>query len=177
LRGSAAWAFEFAASCDWRDEFDDRARSWLDHASLLHLPRRVMLAGNPPPDDQLHVAIEACGGSVVLELTESRAAGERTQRDPFAALADEFHRRESPALAMRRNARWLLDNARDQRADAVLVWLSEQDEALPWEIARQMRSLHEAGIPALLLARQPAHVSATILTQVMHFLRDPRKSP
>ena len=177
LRGSAAWSFEFAAGCDWRAGFDDGARQWLDQASLLHLPRRVMLAGDPPPDDQLHVAIEACGASVVLELTESRGAGERTQRDPFAAIAQEFHRRETPALAMRRNARWLVDNAREQRADAVLVWLSEEDEALPWEIARQMRALHEAGLPSLLLARQPGHVSAAILTQVMHFLRDPRKSP
>jgi len=177
LRGSAAWAFEFAAHGDWRESFDEAARSWLDQASLLPMPRRVLLAGDPPPDDQLHLAIEACGASVVLELTESRGADQRTHRDPFAAIADEFHRRESPALAMRRSARWLVDHAREQRVDAVLVWLSEQDEALPWEIARQMRHLRDADIPSLLLARQPAQVSANILAQVMHFLRDLRKTP
>jgi hypothetical protein len=106
-----------------------------------------------------------------------RERGPRTQRDPFAAIAEEFHRRESPVLAMRRDGRWLEGQARDHRIDAVLVWLSEEDEALPWEIARQMRSLREANIPALLLARQPARVSAATLTQVMHFLRDLRKSP
>jgi hypothetical protein len=177
LRGSAAWSFEFAAGCDWRESFDDGARQWLDQASLLVMPRRVVLAGDPPPDDGLHLAIEACGASVVLELTESHAAGVRTQRVAVAAIAEDFHRRESPVLAMRRNARWLADRARDHRADAVLVWLSEEDEALPWEIARQMRSLRDAGMPALLLARQPAQVSAAALRQVTHFLRDPGKQP
>jgi len=177
LPGSAAWSFDFAAGCDWRGTFDDAARRWLDAASLLPMPRRVLLAGDPPPDEQLHVAVETCGASVVLELTESASAEPRTQRDPFAAIAEEFHRRESPVLAMRRDGRWLEGQARDHRIDAVLVWLSEEDEALPWEIARQMRSLREANIPALLLARQPARVSAATLTQVMHFLRDLRKSP
>jgi hypothetical protein len=176
LPGSAAWSFDFAAGCDWAGDFDDAARHWLDQASLLPTPRRVMLAGDPPPDEQLHVAVEACGASVVLELTESRGANERTQRDPLTAIADEFHRRESPALAMRRDGRWLASLARDHRVDAVLLWLSEEDEALPWEIARQVHALRDANIPTLLLARQPARVSAATLTQVMHFLRDPRKS-
>jgi hypothetical protein len=112
---------------------------------------------------------------VVLELTTSSFTGERNQRDPFAAIAQEFQGRESPALSMRRSARWLADAALDHRADAVLLWLSEQDEALPWETARQVRALREARIPTLLLARQPAHVSAASLTQVMHFLRDLRE--
>ncbi|HET9862859.1 MAG TPA: 2-hydroxyacyl-CoA dehydratase family protein [Steroidobacteraceae bacterium] len=177
LRGSTGWAFEFAASCDWRETFDEAARPWLEQAPLLHIPRRVLLAGDPPPDDQLHLAIEAGGASVVLELTESASFPERSGREPLAAIAEEFQRRESPALAMRGNARWLLEQAREQRVDAVLLWLSEQDEALPWEIARQLRALREAGIPTLLLARQPAHVSASSLTQVMNFLRDLRKTP
>jgi hypothetical protein len=113
----------------------------------------------------------------VLVLTVSRRCGERRLRDPVACFADDCPRRESPVLALRRNAHWLTDNAREHRADAVLVWLSEEDEALPWEIARQMRSLRDAGIPALLLARQPAQISAATLTQVLHFLRDLRKAP
>ena len=77
---------------------------------------------------------------------------------------------------MRRNGRWLAECAREQRADAVVVWLSEQNEALPWEIARQMRALREAGIPALLLDRQPWQLSALGLAQVMDFVRKPGKS-
>ena len=176
LRGSDAWSFDFAAGCDWRESFDEGARQWLAQASLLHLPKRVVLAGDPPPDDQLHLAVEACGASVVLELTEASGAAERGEREPLAAIAEESRRLESPALAMRRNARWLADNALDQRTDAVLVWLSEQDEALPWEIARQMRALREAGVPALLLSRQPPAISAAAVTQVMHFVRELKKT-
>ena len=85
LRGSAAWSCEFAAGCDWRDDFDDARPSVARRRPrCCHLPRRVMLAGDPPPDDQMHVAIEACGASVVLELTESRSRGERTRRDPLS---------------------------------------------------------------------------------------------
>ena len=176
MRGSAAWAFEFAAACDWRESFDASAEAWLEQVPLLHMPMRVLLAGDPAPDDQLHLAVEASGASVVIELTESASVAARTQRDAFAAIAEEFQRRESPAWAMRSNARWLLDQAREHRVDAALLWLNEEDEALPWEIARQVRALRDAGLPTLLLARQPAHVSAATLTQVMHFLRDLRKA-
>jgi len=173
LPGSAAMAFEYAAACDWRLTFDQAAREWLEGAALLPMPKRVVLAGDPPPDDQLHTAIEAAGASVVLELTESAAIGARTRRDPLGAIAEDYQGRESPALSMRRSPRWLADQALDHRADAVLVWLSEQNEALPWEIARQMQSLRTAGLPAMLLARQPWHISAAALTQVMHFVRTP----
>jgi 2-hydroxyglutaryl-CoA dehydratase, D-component len=171
IAGSAAWACELAASCDWRASFDDAARRWLDAAPLLPMPRRVMLAGDPPPDDQLHTAVEAAGGSVVLELTGSRPSGQRGLRDPLAAIAAEYRGRESTALSMRRDPRWLADAALDHRADAVIVWLSEQDEALPWEIPRQLNALRAAHIPVLSLERQPWSVSAAVLTQVMHFAR------
>jgi hypothetical protein len=173
LAGSAAWAFEFAAPCDWRTNFDDAARLWLDAAPLLPMPKRVVLAGDPPPDDQLHTAIEAAGASVVLELTTSSFAGALSRREPLAAIAEEFQGRESPALSMRRNARWLAAAALDHRADAVLLWLSEQNEALPWEIPRQLQSLRAAGIPVLVLERQPWQIPATVLAQVMHFVRAP----
>jgi hypothetical protein len=140
---------------------------------LLPAPRRVMLAGDPLPDNQMHLAIEVCGASVVLELTESTSIDERARLEPLAAIAEEFRRRESPALSMRRNERWLADCALEHRAEAVVVWLSEQNEALPWEIARQMKALHAARIPALLVARQPWRPSALVLAQVMEFVRNP----
>jgi hypothetical protein len=171
LPGSAAWACEFAAPCDWRDAFDTATRRWLEAAPLLHLPKRVVLAGDAPPDDRLHTAIEAAGASVVLELTASNFPGQRTHRDALAAIAEEFQARELPALSMRRDARWLANAALDHRADSVLLWLSEQDEALPWEIPRQVQSLHAAKIPVLVLERQPADIPASALSRVMQFVR------
>ena len=177
LPGSAAWACQYAAGCDWRTDFDDAARRWLEEVALLPMPKRVVLAGDPPPDCQLHTAIEAAGASVVLELTESANADVRSARDPLAAIAEESQRRESPALSMRRNARWLAERALELRADAVLIWLSEQNEALPWEIARQVESLRAAAIPVLRLVRQPWQISAAVITQVMHFVRTPGANP
>jgi hypothetical protein len=171
LAGSAAWSFEFAAACDWSTGFDATARAWLEAAPLLPMPKRVLLAGDPLPDDQIHTAIEACGASIVAELTASSSSGECTQRDPLAAIAEEFRKREMPALSMRRNARWVADGALDHRADLVLLWLSEQNEALPWEIPRQVQSLRSAGIPVLLLERQPVNIPATVLSLVMHYVR------
>jgi hypothetical protein len=121
----------------------------------------------------MHNAIEATGASIVLELTSSSSSARRTQRDPLATIAEEFHCRESPALSMRRSARWVADAALDHRADLVLLWLSEQNEALPWEMPRQIDSLRAAGIPVLLLERQPADIPATVLSQVMHHVRTP----
>jgi hypothetical protein len=171
LPGSAAWACEYAAACDWRTIFDDLARGWLDSAPPLPMSRRVLLAGDPPPDARLHSAIEAAGASVVLELTESRSAGHHAHRDPWATVAAEYQGRESPALSMRRDARWLATAALDHRADAAVIWLGEQNEALPWEIPRQLQALRAAGIPALTLERQPWNIPAAVLTQVMHFAR------
>ncbi len=175
LPGSAAWSLEFAGGCDWRESFDEAARDWLARAARLPAPTRVLLAGDPPPDDQLHRAIEACGASAVLELTEAGGANPDACGDALASIAAEARRLESPALAMRRNPRWLADSAREHRADAVIVWLSEEDEALPWEIARQMQALRDAGMPALLLTRQPPNVPPAVVTQVTHFLRELRK--
>ena len=171
LAGSAAWAVEYTAACDWRPEFDEAARRWLPTAAPQPASRRLLLAGDPTADDQLHLAIEAIGATVVAELTESQFADERKQSDPLAAIAEEFLGRESPALSMRRNPHWLCERALASRADSVIVWLSEENEALPWEVARQMESLRARGIPALLLARQPWRISPSVLAQVTDFCR------
>jgi hypothetical protein len=59
----------------------------------------------------------------------------------------------------------------------VILWLSEQDEALPWEVVRQMRTLRDAGVPALLLARQPWQVPPAALTEIVEFMRTAGMTP
>jgi hypothetical protein len=173
LPGSSAWACEFALACDWRSGIDDATRRWLVSAQTLRAPRRVVLAGNSPRDDHLHRAVEAAGGSLVLDLTES--AGDEAPLsdalDPLAGIAARVHRRESPVLSMRRDAGWLAARATEQGAHAVILWLSEQDEALPWEAVRQSQALRAAGIPLLMLARQPWQVPAEVLAQVQDFVK------
>jgi hypothetical protein len=170
LPGSVAWRLERASDFDWRETFDSATSRWLERAPSLHGPRRILLAGDPPPDASLHQAIEDAGGSVVLELTESVPTPLSTQVPLIDALADEHHARLSPVLGMRENPQWVLDQARLVHAHAVVFWLIEQNEALPWEIARQMRSLEAARVATLLLARQPSPVASSSVQQVRGFV-------
>ena len=72
LPGSIAWRIHHAAACDWREEFDDATRRWIASAPVLSMPRRIVLAGDPPPDDSVAPrGRELQAASVVLELTES----------------------------------------------------------------------------------------------------------
>lgn len=172
LSGSFVWGLYYVAGCDWSEDFAGRAQQWLRRAPRLNSPRRVLLAGDAPPDDQIHLALEHIGASVVVELTGSTIPIPASTHEPFDALADAAQLAESPALSMRRDPRWLADAARTHRIDAAVLWLSEQDEALPWEIARQVRELRADGVPTLLLARQPWRVSAGTLDQVTSFIEN-----
>ena len=170
LLGSIAWRLQRASAYDWQESFDVATRQWLEGAPRLAGPRRIVLAGDPPPDVALHQAIEDAGASVVLELTESGADVPSTHLPDIDAIADAFHARRNPVLAMRENPQWILDRARLVHADAVLFWLIEQNEALPWEIARQQRSLEAASVPTLLLARQPSPVTDHSIRLVREFV-------
>jgi hypothetical protein len=168
LPGSLGWRVQRAAAFDWRESFDDAARDWLRGPPTLSSPRRLILVGNAPTDASLHLAVEAAGGSVVADFTDpSRLPAGAITLD---ALADAVHAQRSPVLAMRDDASWTMARAREARAEAVIFWLIEEDEALPWEIARQMNRLRAEGVPALLLARQPWSVDDHARAQVREFV-------
>jgi hypothetical protein len=176
LAGSFIWRLQFIADCDGREDFAERARQWIRQAPRMTAPRRVLLSGDQLPDDRMHLELERVGASVVMELTGSSVATPDSTRDPLDAIADATRCCESPALSMRRDARWLADAARAHRIDSAVLWLSEQDEALPWEIARQVRELRADGVPTLLLARQPWRITAATLEQVTSFIQNPGSS-
>jgi hypothetical protein len=170
LAGRLGWRVSRASASDWREEFDAATHRWLMATPGLSGSRRILLAGDPPPDESLHGAIESVDGTVVLELTESVPGEMSMQPDIIDALADHFHSRRNPVREMRANSEWVADSARHARADAVVFWLIEEDEALPWEITRQMRNIDAARIPTLLLSRQPWRVSGAVLDQVKEFV-------
>jgi hypothetical protein len=170
LPGSLAWRWERAHACDWREEFDTLAHRALVDAPELSRTTRILLAGDPVPDDSLHQAIEQQGGCVVLELSESEPGALSGLSSDIDALADHHHARRNPVLAMRADGDWVLTRARESGADGVVCWLIEEDESLPWEIARQKRSLEAAGVPALLLPRQPWKVNENAIQQVRQFV-------
>jgi hypothetical protein len=71
---------------------------------------------------------------------------------------------------MREDADWAVHRVRHAHADAVVFWLLEENEALPWEIARQQRSLIAAGIPTLLLPRQRWRPDESVANAVRNFV-------
>lgn len=170
LAGSVAWRVRNAAAVDWTESLDAAVDQGLATLPAVATARRVVLAGDAPPDDALHLAIESGGGSVVLDLTSPLASDAGAARPDLNAIADIAQSLRAPVVAMRENAAWVAEHAHAVRADAVVFWLIEEDEALPWEIARQMRTLREAGIPALLLARQPWVLGAQAHAKVVEFV-------
>jgi hypothetical protein len=169
LPGSAAMRVCRAAGCDWREAFDAAAMQWLASAPASSATRRVVLAGDAAPTDAVHRAIEDAGGNVVLEWTESQAVTNPPGGDILAMIATQFQERRGPVLAMRENPAWLAEGVRSADADAAVLWLIEEDEALPWEIARQVRNLGRS-TPVLLLSRQGWEVTPDALSRVREFV-------
>lgn len=121
--------------------------------------RRLLLAGSVPPDDRLHRAAESCGWNVVHEAHQLtlarhgaplRASGE----DPVTLLAQHCNARGVGSRTFDDRATALVAAAQRVAAEAVVLWLTEEDEALAWDVARQRKALTEAAVPHLVLTRR-----------------------
>jgi len=164
LSGSAALNATRASELDWSEPFDQALGAWLAKPPLAPSMPRVLLAGSVPPDDRLHRAVEAAGGAIVCELFETQhmPAPISKDEDLLVALARRHHDGVSPAQRMLRSPTWIRDRAQATHAQGVIIWLIEEDEALPWELAAQTRALHAAHIPLLPLTRQPWRADAAL---------------
>jgi hypothetical protein len=120
---------------------------------------RMLLSGSVPPDDTLHRAAEAVGWNIVgefhqLSLTRHGAPVVADGCGNVEALARHCHAAEGTSRDFSDRAANLVQLARHKHADAVVLWLTDEDEVLAWHLARQRAALGEAGIPHLVLARQ-----------------------
>lgn len=172
IAGSDAWRLAGAAGSDWRESFDATLAASTAALGATPVARRVLLAGDAPPDDAIHRAVEAAGGTIVREIVESENAPAEPATE-VVALADQFHARRTPVVAMREREDHVAACAREARADAVLCWLIEEDESLPWEIARQVRRVRDANIPVLLLSRQRWMADEATLQRIREFVERP----
>lgn len=117
---------------------------------------RVLLAGSFPPDDRLHRAVEEGGGCVVAE-THVHALGrlgpslQLSGEEPARAIARHLVRHSTGPRAFLDRGGWIVQQARDSRTTAVILWLTREDEALAWQLPAQRRALADAGLPALVL--------------------------
>lgn len=128
------------------------------HAELPVTPRipRLLLVGSVPPDEFLHLAVEAAGWNVVGELNQLSLSRfgppvDTDFADPFIALANHYNTCPcGPRAFGDRGARLRNELARTQ-ADAVVLWLTGTDEALAWHVIHQRKVLEEMAVPALVL--------------------------
>lgn len=127
-------------------------------APVASLSGRILLAGTAPPDDSLHRTVDELGWTVtgdahdrsLTRLGPLLAAGD----DPAASIGAQAHDLVIGARSFANRADWLVTEARRARADAVVLWLVEQEEALVWHVPAQKRALDAAGIPALVMTRR-----------------------
>lgn len=135
---------------------------------------RVLLAGSAPPDERLHDAVARAGGDVVSETHGYGYArlGPRLDADaddPLAEVARNFHQAAGPRSfadpAQRMDA--ALSAA---RADAVVLWLTREDEALAWHVPGLRRVAAERGVPLLALTARTWNADDGALTEIERFV-------
>ena len=67
---------------------------------------------------------------------------------------------------------WIVEHARAARADAVILWLTREDEALAWQLPAMRRALQDAGILTLELAATQWLAPAAVLARITAFCRE-----
>jgi 2-hydroxyglutaryl-CoA dehydratase, D-component len=117
---------------------------------------RVLLAGSAPPDERLHHMVESAGATVtgeahVQHLARLGAPLDTHTADPIRALAEQLRAQAVSPRSFKDRGAWLVQQARTANAQAAIVWLTREDEALAWHVPAQRRALQAAGIPALFL--------------------------
>ena len=137
---------------------DAALEDWLQSAAAHGTGPRVMLAGSAPPDERLHAAVAAAGACVVDEFGEHsiRSLGNPigTDTEPMAAIAQHYQTLDFGPRSFADKAAQLRSGARRTRADGVVLWLIEEEEALVWEVPAMKDALRDEAIPLLLLTRR-----------------------
>ncbi len=155
---------------------------WVDGLTLAQsapAATRVLLAGSMPPDERLHEAVEAAGASVVAEAhalaldrlgAADAGACVETGEQPVRALARHLRASSVSPRAFFDRAAWIVRRAQAARADAVVIWLTREDEALAWTAPSQQRALVAAGLPVLLLAARRWQADDDACEQIAEFV-------
>lgn len=135
---------------------------------------RLYLAGSAPPDDSLHRAAEAQGWSIVGEMhTRSllrHGAPLRAGDDPLRAIAARLNENPYGSRSFVDRAALLCAELVRTNADAVVFWLTREDEARAWDVAGQHEECRRAGKHCLTLTQTDWQFRDASLEQLARFL-------
>ncbi|MEY2854844.1 MAG: hypothetical protein RL030_1976 [Pseudomonadota bacterium] len=159
--------------------FSDATR-WIGPApapATAEAGRRVLLAGSVPPDERLHRAVESAGACIVGEahaqgLLRLGAPLEPVDESPWQSLARHLRATSAAPRSVFDRAQWIVAQARQARAAAVVLWLTREDEALAWHVPAQRAALQSAGIPCLALTARRWSADDGALDEISAFCRE-----
>ncbi len=119
---------------------------------------KVLLTGSAPPNDFLHLAAETVGWNIIGEL-HARSLSRfgpaiDADSDPLLAMAHFCNSSPFGQRAFGSKGEVSRQAVKDKQPDAVVIWLTENDEVTAWHLPAQRRVLDEAGIPYLVLTRR-----------------------
>lgn len=119
----------------------------------------VVLAGSVPPDDGLHLAIEAAGWNVVADVhaRDLRRLGNAVEdgdEPPAQRIAQRAHSCPCGPRSFHDRAASITSAVEERGASAAILWLFREDEAFAWDVVATRRQLEAAGIPTLVLDRR-----------------------
>lgn len=133
---------------------------WIDAvkipAAKAEGARRVLLAGSVPPDERLHHAVDGTDSCIVAE-SHVHALGRLglplavAESSAAHHVARQLVATATGPRAFLDRAQWIVKQARDARAAAVILWLTREDEGLAWHVPAMRRALAAANLPALVL--------------------------
>jgi|GEM_PF-455322 len=170
------------------EAFDDALVEWLQVPRGRHSGPRIILAGSAPPDERLHEAVERAGGCIIDELGEhsTRRLGDPIVLeqdssdlyddprgiacDPLEALSNHYHALPYGPRAFFDRPSALCERTVRGRADGVVLWLIEEDEASVWEVPAIRQTLDASRVPHLVLARRRWDAADGALEAVSEFV-------
>jgi len=138
---------------------------------------RVLLAGSVPPDDTLHTVVEAAGWNITGEAHQRSLLRygpplAPVGHGPVEAVARHMNRYASGSRTFVSRC-GILENALSLAdADAVILWVTQDDESLAWDVARQRKTLETLGLPFLVLTHRRWNGQDDTAGQVTKFLRE-----
>jgi len=158
-------------------QFDTALSDWLERNQRKNgIPGpRVLLAGSAPPDERLHRAVETAGGNVVAEFGDFASCSAQLPPIPeegsFAALALHYRSLTHGPRAFIDRAEVTVACAQSAQVDGVIQWLTEQEEALVWDVPAQKSALAAAGIPILSMVRRCWDASDGTTDEIISFTK------